>query len=104
MTVKAQIEKKLQAALSPVICTVENESDNHNVQPGSESHFKVTLVTDGFDGKMLVARHKIIYKILADELSGGVHALALHAYTPEEWDKRQSAPESPRCLGGSKGA
>ena len=102
MSVQSEIEAKLKAELSPEFCAVENESDNHNVPAGSESHFKVTLVTDGFDGKMLVARHKMIYKILADELDNGVHALALHTYTKAEWDKRQNAPESPPCLGGGK--
>jgi len=102
MKVQTEIEKKLEAGLTPHVCLVENESQNHNVPPGSESHFKLTLVSDVFDGKMLVARHKMIYQILADELKSGVHALALHTYTKDEWDARQSAPESPPCLGGGK--
>ena len=106
MSIQAEIEAKLQAELTPEVCIVENESNNHNVPPGSESHFKVTLVTDGFNGKMLVARHRMIFKILSDELENGVHALALHTYTKAEWNKRQQesmgAPESPPCLGGGK--
>jgi len=102
MSIQTEIEAKLKAGLSPEMCVVENESDNHNVPPGSESHFKVTLVTDEFKGKMLVARHKMIYKLLADELDNGVHALALHTYTNDEWAKKQGAPESPPCLGGGK--
>jgi BolA protein len=43
----------------------------------------------------------MIYSILADELAGGVHALALHTYTPDEWlEKRNETPDSPNCLGG----
>ena len=103
MKVQSEIEAKLQAELSLQVCVVENESDNHNVPAGSESHFKLTLVTDGFDGKRLVARHKMIYKILADELENGVHALALHTFTKAEWDKKNNVPDSPPCLGGSKG-
>ncbi len=102
MKVQSKIEKKLTAELSPDVCIVENESNNHNVPVDSESHFKITLVTDGFDGKKLVARHRMLYKILADELNDGVHALALHTYTKVEWEKRQTAPESPPCLGGGK--
>jgi len=102
MNIQRKIEEKLAARLSPEVCRVENESNKHNVPPGSESHFKVTLVSGEFTGKTRVARHKVIYKILADELENGVHALALHTYTPDEWGKRQIAPESPPCLGGGK--
>ena len=60
-------------------------------------------VSDEFDGKMLVARHRIINKLLADELSGSIHALAMHTFTPAEWlDKNQQTPKSPPCLGGAK--
>ena len=48
-------------------------------------------------------RHQNVYEILADELSGSVHALALHLYTPGEWQTRHGAiPDSPDCRGGSK--
>jgi len=102
MTTQATIESKLKAHFSPDLCTVENETHMHNVPADSESHFKVTLVTDSFDGKMLVARHKMIYKLLNEELKNGVHALALHTYTMEEWNKKQGALASPPCLGGAK--
>ncbi len=50
-----------------------------------------------------VARHQRMYQILADELAGPVHALALHTYSPAEWQQRQGeTPASPNCLGGSK--
>ncbi|MDH3325266.1 MAG: BolA/IbaG family iron-sulfur metabolism protein [Gammaproteobacteria bacterium] len=100
MRIQATIETKLQAGLFPEVCNVINESHMHNVPAGSESHFKVTLVSDAFNGKMLVARHKMIYKLLDDELKNDIHALALHTYTKNEWDARQSSPDSPPCLGG----
>ena len=101
MSTQNLIEEKLQSAFSPQVCIVENESSNHNVPAGSESHFKVTLVTHVFEGKLLVARHKMIYQVLDEELKAGVHALALHTYTEMEWQSRQGAPQSPPCLGGS---
>ncbi len=103
MSVQQQIETKLRAALSPLELDVANESHMHSVPPGSESHFRVVVVSDAFDGLRAVARHQRIYQLLADELAGGVHALALHTYTPQEWQQRAaSAPASPACLGGSK--
>jgi BolA protein len=97
-----QIQEKL-AALTPLHLEVVNESFMHSVPPGSETHFKVVLVSPQFDGKRQVARHQTIYRLLAAELAGGVHALALHTYTQDEWRARaESVPDSPTCLGGSK--
>ena len=98
MTVQAQIETKLTAAFAPGHLAVVNESYMHSVPPGSESHFKVTLVSDAFEGLRSVKRHQQVYKVLAEELAGEVHALALHTYTPAEWQGQ--SPDSPNCLGG----
>jgi BolA protein len=75
----------------------------HNVPQNSETHFKVTVVSEKFEGKRLLQRHRLINQILSDELAGPVHALAMHTYTSEDWAKKQqSSPQSPNCLGGSK--
>ena len=103
MTVQAEIEQKLDNGLALDFVEVNNESHMHNVPAGSESHFKLVLVSKDFNGLSLVARHKLIYKILGDELKNGVHALALHTYTEEEWREKQGiAPDSPLCHGGGK--
>jgi len=103
MTIQHSIEQKLGQAFNSDYLTVENESHKHNVPANSETHFKVTLVSAAFDGQGRVKRHQSIYGLLSEELSGGVHALALHLYTPDEWaESGQAAPESPNCLGGSK--
>lgn len=102
MTIQVQIEEKLAAALDPAHLEVANESHQHNVPPNSETHFKVVVVADAFDGQRKVARHQSVYALLAEELAGPVHALALHTYTREEWaDRFGEAPMSPPCLGGS---
>lgn len=101
--IEATITDRLTEALSPEVLQVTNESYMHSVPAGSESHFKVVVVTDQFNGKRLVQRHQAVYALLADELKGPVHALALHTYTGEEWSENQGdAPDSPTCLGGSK--
>jgi BolA protein len=102
MSMQQQIQQKLRS-FDPEHLEVINESHMHSVPPGSETHFKVVLVSAQLDGKRQVARHQLVYRALADELAGGVHALALHTYTPAEWQARaQPAPASPQCLGGSK--
>lgn len=104
MTIQQHIQSKLDDALHPDVLEVVNESHMHNVPPGSESHFKITVVTKAFEDKMLVARHRMINKLLADELAGAVHAIALHTYTPDEYFERAgSVPDSPPCEGGDKG-
>lgn len=97
------IEQKLQQAFNPVFLAVENESNNHNVPPGSESHFKATIVSETFNGQRLLQRHRAVNKVLSDELANSIHALALHTYTELEWQEhQQQSPDSPNCLGGSK--
>jgi len=100
MKVFDQITKKLQSSLAPVFLDVINESDGHNVAPGSETHFKVVIVSNRFEGLGAVKRHQAVYAQLQEQLKNGVHALALHTYTPEEWSKVHSSPDSPDCLGG----
>lgn len=103
MKIQTTIDNKINQALKPFHLEVLNESNNHNVPPGSESHFKITVVSEEFEGKMLLARHRIINQLLADELAGEVHALSMHTYTPSEWnDKNQQSRQSPPCLGGAK--
>ena len=103
MSVLATIEAKLGGELVLQHLEVINESGNHNVAPGSESHFKVVLVSEAFEAQRLLQRHRQVNKILAEELAGPVHALAIHAYTASEWQVRHGdAPLSPPCLGGSR--
>ena len=85
--VQQALEQALQA-LNPAHLELINESHMHSVPPGSESLNSVK-------------RHQLVYATLG-ELMQRIHALALHTYTPAEWQQRQQAPASPNCLGGSK--
>lgn len=103
MKVLTIIEEKLVNDFNPLHLEVINESGNHNVPEGSESHFKVIIVSPAFAGKNLLARHRMINATLADELKDSIHALAIHTYTEEEWQETSGgAPMSPPCLGGGK--
>ena len=103
MEVKAFLESAIQSALAPSYLDVIDESYMHNVPEGSESHFKVIIVSDKFTGQRLIGRHRQVNQVLADELANHIHALSIHTYTIDEWNKQnQVAPDSPMCLGGSK--
>ncbi|MFZ1872263.1 MAG: transcriptional regulator BolA [Chania sp.] len=98
--IREQIETKLRAAFEPAHLDVVNESHRHNVPAGSESHFKVVIVSDRFVGERFLTRHRSIYAVLAQELADGVHALALHTYTLKEWEELQDTVlASPPCRG-----
>ena len=99
MSLKERIEQKLDAHFKPEFINVINESDGHRVPPNSETHFKVVIASELFQDQRLIQRHRSVNQILSDELSGTVHALALHTYTPQEWQDRQHAPSSPKCAG-----
>ncbi len=103
MTMQDTITQQLTQTFSPTHLSVENESHMHNVAPGSESHFKVTIVSDQFEGLMLIKRHRLVNAVLKDVLHT-IHALALHTMTPDEWfEKGGAVADSPECLGGGKG-
>ena len=103
MSTADRIHDLVVDALSPIRLDVVDESHRHNVPDGAESHFKLVIVSDAFEGEGLVARHRRLNRLLADELAGSVHALGLHTHTPAEWLARgESVPASPPCRGGAK--
>lgn len=98
MIVQQKIEQKLNLAFSPQHLDVKNESYMHRVAKGSESHFNVIIVSDHFEGKALLARHRAVNSTLEHELKNDIHALAIHTYTPKEWQNvAGKAPDSIRC-------
>lgn len=72
----------------PKNLSVVDESDQHQGhaghRPGGETHYRVYIVSEAFRGKSRVDRHRMINSVLAAELAGGVHALAIHAQAPGE--------------------
>jgi BolA protein len=88
MQTQDRIAEKLQQAFAPESLRVEDESHQHaghaGHRPGGETHFRLYIVAEAFRGKSRLERHRMINATLADELSGGVHALAIHAQAPGE--------------------
>ncbi len=88
MNTRARITEKLTAAFAPVRLDVVDESDQHaghaGSRPGGETHYRVYIVSESFQGKSRIERHRLVNTALADELKGGVHALAIQAIAPKE--------------------
>ena len=101
MRLEQQLIERLQT-LNPAHLEVMNESAGHGGYfPGKESHFKVIIVTEDFNGLRLVQRHQKVFAAAGDLLSPGqIHALAIHAYLPSEWQGQ--APASPECAHAPK--
>jgi BolA family transcriptional regulator, general stress-responsive regulator len=101
MTRQFRMETELNMNLSPDFLQVINESSQHHVPNGSETHFKVIVVSQQFNELTKIARHRTINKLLEDEFSSGLHALTLHLYTPTEFANKSAAvPASPPCANG----
>jgi BolA family transcriptional regulator, general stress-responsive regulator len=82
------IINKLREAFLPESLDVTDESHLHEGhaghRPGGETHFRVYIVSPSFEGKSRIERHRMINATLAAELTGSVHALAIHAQAPGE--------------------
>ncbi|KNA03848.1 hypothetical protein SOVF_205220 [Spinacia oleracea] len=84
-----RIREKLERELKPVELEVDDISYQHAGHAGvkgsdGETHFNLKVVSNEFEGKSLVKRHRMIYGLLQDELEGGLHALSIIAKTPAE--------------------
>lgn len=91
------ISNKIKCEFLDDYFTLENESSAHALGR-TDSHFKLVLVSGKFEGLSKVKRHQMLYKVLAREMEL-IHALALHLYTPAEWEQVGVAPVSPKCAG-----
>lgn len=92
MTIADTIRAKLTAALAPDALVIEDESSLHKghtgARPEGETHFRVRIVSQEFEGVSRVERQRRVYAVLADELNDRVHALALTTLTPKEAQTR----------------
>jgi BolA family transcriptional regulator, general stress-responsive regulator len=82
------IRRKLTERFAPVRIEVEDESHRHigheGARPGGETHFAVTVVSAAFAGQSRVARQRLVYDALAEELATRIHALSVTTLAPEE--------------------
>ena len=88
MRVAEIINQKLTKSLSPTILEINDDSHKHaghaGARPEGESHFSVTIVSKDFEGKSRIQRQRMVYGALSKEMTGSIHALALHTIAPSE--------------------
>jgi BolA family transcriptional regulator, general stress-responsive regulator len=88
MSVAETIRHKLTERFAPTRLTVVDESHRHaghaGARPGGETHFAVTIASAAFAGLGRVARQRLVYETLNQELAEGVHALSLTTLAPDE--------------------
>lgn len=82
------IHTKLTTAFAPTRLEIQDDSDRHaghsGATAGGESHFNIVIQAPAFEGAAKVARQRMVYRTLAEELAGPVHALSVRALAPGE--------------------
>ena len=95
MAVADKVREKLTQRFAPARLSIEDESHRHaghaGSRPGGESHFRVEVVSEVFTGLGRVARQRLVYATLEEEIKGGIHALSLATLTPESAGRRLAA-------------
>ncbi len=93
---KDRIKQLLTKTFLPLQLRIEDESHTHR-RPGVETHFHVMMVSEQFNHYSRIERHRQVHTLLCDEFATGLHALSLYLYTPEEYQKKEKNPQSPKC-------
>ena len=80
------IRRTLEAVLAPTRLDIEDDSHRHAGHVGAKGggHYRVYVVSAKFSGRTLIARHRMVYEALADQMKGDIHALSIVAKAPEE--------------------
>jgi BolA protein len=94
--IESQIVNTLKASMDLSSLKIINESFMHNVPEGSESHFKIVIVSQDFLNLTMIQRHKLVYKKL-DNLMTEIHALSIHAFDKNEFKLNPIILDSPEC-------
>lgn len=86
---KAEITRLLNDYFKPETLGVEDEGYMHEGHVGARDgrgHFRVLIISEAFEGKLMIERHRMIYRVLDDMMKNDIHALAIDAWTPDELD------------------
>lgn len=87
---KAEISRLLKEAFDPETLGVEDESYLHEGHEGAKDgrgHFRVLIIAEIFEGKSMIERHRMIYRVLDAMMRNDIHALAIDAWSPAELDR-----------------
>ena len=99
--IKNIIKDILIESFDPSVLSVINESNMHNVPEGSESHFKVILVSNNFKNIKNIERHQAVYKSLKNVMES-IHALSIHTFDESEYKENPQSIDSPNCANKDK--
>ncbi len=91
---RARIEAKLRERLAARHVEVHDESHLHRGHVGAAGgggHFRVTIVSERFEGLSLQRSQRLVYEVLSEEMKGEIHALAMKTMTPSQWDELQKS-------------
>lgn len=104
MQLETSIRSKIEKAFEPSFFEIENESSKHHRPPGSETHFRLLIVSNKFNGVSRVERQRQVANLFDEERAAGLHALSQRVYTEEEWSKAQGNTDlaTPTCHNGLK--
>ena len=94
--IETQIVNILKTSMNLSSLKIINESFLHNVPEGSESHFKIVIVSSDFINLTMIQRHKLVHKKL-DNLMTKIHALSIHAFDENEFKSNPIILDSPEC-------
>lgn len=89
MTTTADLIRSRLDALNPVAVHLVDDSAAHAGHAGAKEsgggHFQLTIVSEAFQGKNTVTRHRMVYAALADLMQQRIHALQIEAMTPDQF-------------------
>ncbi len=94
--IESTIKNLLIDKFNPSLLSITNESYMHNVPEGSESHFKIVLVSDSFKDMSKIKQHQKIYKVLG-KLMNSIHALSIYSFDEMEYENNPIIIDSPNC-------
>lgn len=100
--IEAALRARIEKTLAPEYYELENESHQHSVPENSETHFRLLVVSESFEGRSRLDRSRMVNDLMKPLMSQGLHALSQRTMTPAEWDqvKETFVMVSPECQGG----
>jgi BolA protein len=103
MTTQDKIEAKIIETFAPSRLRVDNDSKRH-AGPATDSHFRLIIIAEAFEGQRSLQRQRLVYACLADELAGSVHALQMKCLTPSEYNAADGdvTLKAPPCAGAHR--
>jgi len=100
---ETRIRAKLLGGLAPSRLRIDNDSKRH-AGPATDTHFRLVVVSEAFEGHNRVARQRMVFACLAEELEGSVHALQMKCLTEEEYEDAEGdvSLKAPPCAGAHR--